>query len=173
MFQNLKEYWGNKLVKYDPKSLDNTKLSEDTKRFLQDVGIPSEFGISNQPWIKPRFNAKVEILKHKEKIYVVLDRNDWGGVLSIEEDTSYVYSINSLGVVLFYNSNVQSLVSVMTIYTHGVRNYSDEELKNNFEAMKTQMQAEDPYIFSDNGGFWTIKMDELESELTDFSNFNF
>jgi hypothetical protein len=170
MSYSLKEYWGNKLVQYDSKSLGETKLSEKTKKFLQDVGIPSEFGINNRQWITPRSNAQVETVMHKEETYVVLDRNQHGGLLVIEEATEHVYSINSLGVVLFYNSNVQSLAHVITIYTYYVKNYDDTDLKTNFEMMKTKMQSEDFAIFSGKGDFWSIIMDESESELIDFSS---
>lgn len=130
--EDIQKSWDESLVTIPSYRFGDATLPQDTKLFLQTVGLPPEFGINRFPWAVLIQAERFEQLKFQDEDYLVLGLGEFGKKLCINQQNGQVILIQPNSLFDFMNSDISSFVVFLTLFRNIFAKYHEDIPFNKF-----------------------------------------
>ena len=190
-YQKLIDFWGfDNLSRAKPEALKSINISEESKHFLVEIGLPRELDLfypikfSLEYDIFPELEIKKYLSKKiyqkysqlKQTIIIASEDNILGYFCIFEFTGGFVYSIGiDKGVIdgiYFMNSSVQQLAEFLFLYQNyrlkGEReNIFDDEDKyyHLTQELEYEMYQVDARVFDNEENWWLLVLEQMYDGL--------
>lgn len=167
----LRVWKGNNLVRASAESLKNVEISEASKQFLTEIGLPEEadhllkfdLALSNLPTIARSPNNL--------KPYICIG-SDYGTRICIdEENEGQIVSVDANGNLptRFVNSSVTHLAESLTLFRKRKEelsaNLSDEAFDQLINGLVQELSIADRRIFDNEENWWAVIFEQIRDGL--------
>lgn len=164
-WQEIRQLWGDKLVSI-PSDLMVLDISDFTRSFLMDVGLPTE-------------GPGDIIFYHDERLFDLLSigatdylavGHDYGTSFGIKRGTDELWAVDPRGELRsrFVNSRLSDFALFLAIYdSQGPdrQQASDEEDEVIVQEMRLQLISRDPRALDDVDNWWSLVLEQMSHGL--------
>lgn len=162
----IREYWGNDMVKVSLEFLNQTELNEQTKNFLRTVGLPvkDDLLIIFTPY-------NLEFLDYENSRYIVVAEGYTDSLICLQEETGKIYLFIDIGgsyLLRFLNSDIKSLVVFVQLFESFYPLITETpvgEREGVIQELKQKFLAVDPEAVSNYPNRWVTILEELDFGL--------
>jgi hypothetical protein len=169
------EFWKDELITLPSTLLDKFKLPQETREFLQTVGLPMKEGklstIASEAleigFYKELGKLNYILVENQKFIAIAQDADNIGVFTCIEEPTGKIYSVaNFLSDPMYINSSIKELLAFLRIYIIegelAGENLSEKQVIEVAKKIKTQFQEIDAKAMAEAENFWPEVLSPLE-----------
>lgn len=167
----LKNYWGDRLHRFDKKEISSVNVDEETKDILLELGLPY-IEIESALIFKP--SSSLKRIEFKAEKYIILGNNvgddDLGIFVCIKENSSEIFQLHTKynEAVIFMNSNIKSFLLFLKRYSEFIligQDLSEDEFiqrKDMVINLKRDFISIDPKALSGSSYYWILIFAELQ-----------
>jgi len=157
------KYWNERLKRLSSGDIRNMPVSDFTKRFLVDIGLPDLKELS----IDLYTNADLyKTLRHNGVRYCIIGENiDPKICIKENADEMFLIDTNSTISVRFINSNIEFFLGFTAIYlteTSGKEFATHEEAMNIVKRLQEIFSELDYEALEDPNNWWSVILEQVE-----------
>lgn len=160
MFEEISDFWKNEnLVKAEPTIIKDTEISEESKKFLLDVGLPKNFNLMLE------FDLTFSQINGCYKI-----GSDGNNSVCICDEEIIVFDENEGLSKTFINSSVIHLAKCLISYQEILNSiddfdYSEEESERLADFLTKSITKIDKRALEDEESWWSLIIEQTEQGL--------